>query len=147
MDADDLTTSAEHGAGRRLSRRRVLRQGIGEALLQPVFAAADRDGLSCYLEAPTEENSTVVEYQRVVAKTVQPVEKASGGRRRSHLQDRLASRSAGCSPWVFETGSLNPFQNWITADDRGPLFSPPAVGCREPNRRNMRSLACAGGAT
>ena len=33
------------------------RQGIGEALLRPVFAAADRDGLCCYLEAPTAGNA------------------------------------------------------------------------------------------
>ncbi len=33
------------------------RQGIGEALLHPVFAAADRDGLCCYLEAPTADNA------------------------------------------------------------------------------------------
>jgi ribosomal protein S18 acetylase RimI-like enzyme len=30
------------------------RQGLGEALLRPIFAMADRDGLCCYLEAPTE---------------------------------------------------------------------------------------------
>ncbi len=33
------------------------RQGIGESLLQPVFDAADRAGLRCYLEAPTAENA------------------------------------------------------------------------------------------
>lgn len=33
------------------------RQGIGEALMRPVFAAADRDGLCCYLEAPTAGNA------------------------------------------------------------------------------------------
>ena len=33
------------------------RQGIGEALMHPVFAAADRDGLCCYLEAPTADNA------------------------------------------------------------------------------------------
>ncbi len=32
-------------------------QGIGESLMEPVFAAADRDGLCCYLEAPTEGNA------------------------------------------------------------------------------------------
>lgn len=30
------------------------RQGIGEALMRPVFEAADREGLCCYLEAPTD---------------------------------------------------------------------------------------------
>ena len=33
------------------------RIGIGEALMGPVFAAADRDGLCCYLEAPTASNA------------------------------------------------------------------------------------------
>jgi GNAT superfamily N-acetyltransferase len=33
------------------------RRGIGEALMRPVFAAADRAGLCCYLEAPTAENA------------------------------------------------------------------------------------------
>lgn len=33
------------------------RQGIGEALMRPVFAAADRDGLCCYLDAPTADNA------------------------------------------------------------------------------------------
>jgi GNAT superfamily N-acetyltransferase len=33
------------------------RQGIGETLMHPVFAAADRAGLPCYLEAPTAENA------------------------------------------------------------------------------------------
>jgi ribosomal protein S18 acetylase RimI-like enzyme len=37
------------------------RQGVGEALMQPIFAAADRDGLSCYLEAPTEDNARYYE--------------------------------------------------------------------------------------
>jgi len=32
------------------------RQGIGEALMRPVFDRAERDGLPCYLEAPTSEN-------------------------------------------------------------------------------------------
>ena len=32
-------------------------QGIGEALMQPVFAQADRDGVACYLESPTAENT------------------------------------------------------------------------------------------
>jgi ribosomal protein S18 acetylase RimI-like enzyme len=32
------------------------RQWIGEALMEPVFASADRDGLPCFLEAPTAEN-------------------------------------------------------------------------------------------
>ena len=33
------------------------RQGIGEALMHPVFAGADPDGLCCYLEAPTAGNA------------------------------------------------------------------------------------------
>jgi ribosomal protein S18 acetylase RimI-like enzyme len=33
------------------------RQGIGEVLMQPIFQAADHDGLCCYLEAPTAENA------------------------------------------------------------------------------------------
>jgi ribosomal protein S18 acetylase RimI-like enzyme len=33
------------------------RQGIGESLMRPVFAAADRAGVCCYLEAPTEDNA------------------------------------------------------------------------------------------
>ncbi len=33
------------------------RQGIGEALMRPVFAAADRAGVACYLEAPTASNA------------------------------------------------------------------------------------------
>lgn len=33
------------------------RQGIGEALMQPVFDQADRDGVACYLESPTAENT------------------------------------------------------------------------------------------
>jgi len=32
-------------------------QGLGEALMRPIFAQADRDGLPCYLEAPTEGNA------------------------------------------------------------------------------------------
>jgi ribosomal protein S18 acetylase RimI-like enzyme len=32
------------------------RRGIGEALMRPVVAEAERDGLCCYLEAPTEGN-------------------------------------------------------------------------------------------
>jgi GNAT superfamily N-acetyltransferase len=38
------------------------RQGIGAALMHPVFAAADRDGHCCYLEAPTAGNARY--YQR-----------------------------------------------------------------------------------
>jgi len=37
-------------------------QGIGEALMRPVFERADSDGVPCYLEAPTIEN--VRYYQR-----------------------------------------------------------------------------------
>ena len=37
------------------------RQGIGEALMQPVFAAANGDGLPCYLEAPTLDNARYYE--------------------------------------------------------------------------------------
>ncbi|MCA9876449.1 MAG: GNAT family N-acetyltransferase [Thermomicrobiales bacterium] len=33
------------------------RQGIGTALMEPVFAQADRAGVCCYLEAPTAENA------------------------------------------------------------------------------------------
>lgn len=33
------------------------RQGIGEALMSPVFAQADQERVSCYLEAPTAENA------------------------------------------------------------------------------------------
>ena len=38
------------------------RRGIGERLLQPVLALADRDGLPCYLETTTEQNAAV--YQK-----------------------------------------------------------------------------------
>jgi ribosomal protein S18 acetylase RimI-like enzyme len=50
------------------------RQGIGEALMQPVFTAADRDGLCCYLEAPTEGNARYYERRGfdVVAETDVP---------------------------------------------------------------------------
>lgn len=50
------------------------RQGIGEALMQPIFAAADRDGLCCYLEAPTEDNARYYARRgfRVVAETDVP---------------------------------------------------------------------------
>lgn len=37
------------------------RQGIGDALMQPAFRAADRDGVACYLEAPTLENAQYYE--------------------------------------------------------------------------------------
>jgi GNAT superfamily N-acetyltransferase len=33
------------------------RQGIGERLMQQVTMQADRDGLACYLEAPSAENA------------------------------------------------------------------------------------------
>jgi ribosomal protein S18 acetylase RimI-like enzyme len=33
------------------------RRGIGEALMRPVFAAADHAGVCCYLEAPTADNA------------------------------------------------------------------------------------------
>ena len=33
------------------------RQGLGAALMEPVFARADRDEVCCYLEAPTAENA------------------------------------------------------------------------------------------
>ena len=33
------------------------RQGLGAALMEPVFAQADREGVCCYLEAPTAENA------------------------------------------------------------------------------------------
>ena len=50
------------------------RQGIGEALMHPVFAAADRAGLSCYLEAPTAGNARYYERRgfRVLAETDVP---------------------------------------------------------------------------
>ena len=50
------------------------RQGIGEALMQPVFTAADREGLCCYLEAPTAGNARYYERRgfRVVAETDVP---------------------------------------------------------------------------
>ena len=50
------------------------RQGIGESLMQPVFAAADRDGLCCYLEAPTAGNALYYERRgfRVLAETDVP---------------------------------------------------------------------------
>jgi ribosomal protein S18 acetylase RimI-like enzyme len=50
------------------------RHGIGEALMQPVFAAADRDGLCCYLEAPTAGNARYYERRgfRVLAETDVP---------------------------------------------------------------------------
>jgi ribosomal protein S18 acetylase RimI-like enzyme len=38
------------------------RQGIGEALMRPVFDQADQDGIPCYLEAPTKDNALY--YQR-----------------------------------------------------------------------------------
>ncbi len=33
------------------------RQGLGAALMEPVFARADRAGVCCYLEAPTADNA------------------------------------------------------------------------------------------
>ena len=50
------------------------RQGIGEALMRPIFAAADRDGLCCYLEAPTADNARYYARRgfRVVAETDVP---------------------------------------------------------------------------
>ena len=50
------------------------RQGIGESLMQPIFAAADRDGLCCYLEAPTAGNALYYERRgfRVLAETDVP---------------------------------------------------------------------------
>lgn len=33
------------------------RRGIGEALMRPIFAAADRAGVCCFLEAPTADNA------------------------------------------------------------------------------------------
>lgn len=35
----------------------VQRQGVGEALMRPIFDKADRDGVCCYLEAPTDGNA------------------------------------------------------------------------------------------
>jgi GNAT superfamily N-acetyltransferase len=37
------------------------RQGIGGRLMQEVFMRADRDGLACYLEAPSAENARYYE--------------------------------------------------------------------------------------
>jgi GNAT superfamily N-acetyltransferase len=50
------------------------RRGIGKALLQPVFAAADRAGVCCYLEAPTADNARYYERRgfRVLAETDVP---------------------------------------------------------------------------
>jgi len=50
------------------------RQGLGEALMRPVFATADRDGVSCYLEAPTEGNACYYERRgfHVLAETDVP---------------------------------------------------------------------------
>jgi GNAT superfamily N-acetyltransferase len=50
------------------------RQGLGEALMRPVFAQADRDGVACYLDAPTEGNARYYERGgfRVLAKTDVP---------------------------------------------------------------------------
>ena len=50
------------------------RRGIGEALMRPVFAAADRDDLCCYLEAPTAGNACYYERRgfSVVAETDVP---------------------------------------------------------------------------
>ncbi len=50
------------------------RRGIGEALMRPVFAAADRAGLCCYLEAPTKANARYYARRgfRVLAETDVP---------------------------------------------------------------------------
>jgi GNAT superfamily N-acetyltransferase len=50
------------------------RHGIGAALMRPIFAAADHEGLCCYLEAPTAENARYYERRgfRVVAETNVP---------------------------------------------------------------------------
>jgi ribosomal protein S18 acetylase RimI-like enzyme len=50
------------------------RRGIGEALMQEVFAAADRDGRCCYLEAPTAANARYYARRgfRIVAETDVP---------------------------------------------------------------------------
>lgn len=50
------------------------RQGVGEALLQPIFASADCHNLVCYLGAPTVENARYYARRgfRVVAETEVP---------------------------------------------------------------------------
>jgi len=50
------------------------RQGIGAGLMQHVFTRADREGLACYLEAPTEGNARYYERRgfRVVMETDVP---------------------------------------------------------------------------
>ena len=50
------------------------RRGIGEELMRPVFAAADRAGVACYLEAPTDDNARYYARRgfRVVAETDVP---------------------------------------------------------------------------
>jgi len=50
------------------------RRGIGEALMRPVFAAADRAGVPCYLEAPTDGNARYYARRgfRVMAETDVP---------------------------------------------------------------------------
>jgi GNAT superfamily N-acetyltransferase len=50
------------------------RQGIGDALMQPVFQAADHAGLCCYLEAPTADNARYYGRRgfQVVAETAIP---------------------------------------------------------------------------
>jgi len=50
------------------------RQGLGETLMQPIFAQADRDGVPCYLEAPTASNARYYARRgfRVVAETNVP---------------------------------------------------------------------------
>jgi ribosomal protein S18 acetylase RimI-like enzyme len=47
------------------------RQGIGEELMRPVFEEADRQGLTCYLEAPTAGNARYYERRgfQVLAET------------------------------------------------------------------------------
>lgn len=50
------------------------RQGLGEALMRPVFELADRDSTPCYLEAPTLDNVRYYERRgfRVVAEGAIP---------------------------------------------------------------------------
>lgn len=77
------------------------RRGIGAALMVPVFTQADRDGICCYLEAPTAGNERYYTNQgfQVVGETDVPASNVHIWlMRREPAGTRLKSRDALHSP-------------------------------------------------